>query len=288
MLTRNKTLTTLVIFLMFLLGMSGCSSTQPTLEPSHDKVKVFVSLLPQAYFAEKVGGDHVQVDVLIPPGADPHTYEPTPQQMKDLAEADLYLAIGTIEFEELWMGRIRGVNPAMPVFDTSRGVELIAGDPHIWLSPTRAKVQAQNIYTALSEIDAANQEDYQQNLQSFQVEMDQLHQDIIKQFKNIKHKEFMVFHPAWKYFCVDYGLEEIAIEQDGKEPTAQEMARLIDQARQKGIRVILTSPQHSAHEAEAIASDLQGKVIKIDPLSRDYSANLRQVTQELAAILSRD
>ena len=87
--------------------------------------------------------------------------------------------------------------------------------------------------------------------------LDQLHQDIIKQFKNIKHKEFMVFHPAWKYFCVDYGLEEIAIEQDGKEPTAQEMARLIDQARQKGIRVILTSPQHSAHEAEAIASDLQ-------------------------------
>ncbi len=288
MLSRNKKLTILVIFILLLTGLAGCSSTQSTLETTDDKVQVFVSLLPQAYFAEKVGGDHVQVSVLIPPGADPHTYEPTPQQMKALAEADLYLKIGTIEFEELWMERISGVNPAMPVIDTSQSVDLIAGDPHIWLSPTRAKVQAQNICTALSEVNVDHQDDYRQNLQTFQAEMDQLHRDIAEHFKNIKHKEFMVFHPAWRYFCADYGLEEIAIEQDGKEPTAQEMARLIDQARQKGIRIILASPQHSAHEAEAIASDLQGEVITIDPLARDYSANLRKVAQELAAVLSRD
>ncbi len=288
MLTRSKNLAVLVLIVLLLMGLSGCSSTQPTLETTDDKVQVFVSLLPQAYFAEKVGGDHVQVSVLIPPGADPHTYEPTPQQMKALAEADLYLEIGTIEFEELWMERISGVNPTMPVIDTSQSVELITGDPHIWLSPIQAKVQAQNICTALSEVDVDHQEEFQQNLQSFQAEMDQLHQDIAEQFKNIKRREFIVFHPAWKYFCADYGLEEIAIEQDGKEPTAQEMARLIDQARQKGIRVILASPQHSAHEAEAIASDLQGEVITIDPLAPDYSANLRQVAQELAAVLSRD
>lgn len=285
---RSKTLIILIVCGLFLAGLTGCLSAQPTLENNEDKIQVFVSLLPQAYFAEKVGGEHVQVSVLIPPGADPHTYEPTPQQMKMLAEADLYLKIGTIEFEELWMERLSDINQNMLVIDTSQSIELIENDPHIWLSPTRVKTQAQNIYAALSQVDADHQEDYQQNLQTFQEELDQLDREISQQFKNIKHREFMVFHPSWRYFCEEYGLKEIPIERDGKEPTAQEMARLIDEAKKKGIRVILASPQHSTHEAEAIASDLQGKVITIDPLAREYSANLRKVARELAAVLAAD
>lgn len=285
---RTKILAIIVILGLFLMGLPGCSPAQLTLDSNQSKVQVFVSLLPQAYFVEKVGGEHVQVSVLIPPGADPHTYEPTPRQMKMLAEADLYLKIGTIEFEELWMERLADVNPDMLVVDTSQSIELIDGDPHIWLSPTRAKVQAQNIMAALSQVDAQHQEDYQQNLEVFQAEMDQLDREISQQLKDVKHREFLVFHPAWRYFCEDYGLKEIPIERDGKEPTAQEMAQLIKQAKEKGIRVVLASPQHSTHEAEAIAGDLQGKVITIDPLARDYAANLRQVALELAAVLAAD
>lgn len=268
--------------------MAGCSSNQPTMESDNDKVQVFVSILPQAYFAEKVGGEHVQVSVLIPPGADPHTYEPTPQQMKDLARADLYLKVGTIEFEELWMNRLTGVNPEMLVIDTSQSIALIDNDPHIWLSPDLAKLQAHSIYQALSEVDAANKSDYQRNLQAFQAEMDQLDQDIKEELKDIKHRELLVFHPAWRYFCADYGLKEIAIEKEGKEPTAQEMAQIISDAKQKGIRAVIASPQHSTHEAEAIAHDLGGEVITVDPLARDYASNLRQVARELAAVLSKD
>lgn len=285
---RNKALAIVIALGLFLTGLPGCSSAQPTLESDQGRIQVFVSLVPQAYFAEKVGGEHVQVSVLIPPGADPHTYEPTPQQMKMLAEADLYLKIGTIEFEELWMERLSDINPDLTVIDTSQSIELIEGDPHIWLSPNLAKIQAQNIYEALRHIDADHQEDYQQNLQTFQAEMDQLDREISEQFKNIKKREFIVFHPSWRYFCEDYGLTEMPIERDGKEPTAQEMAQLIDQAKAKGIRVILASPQHSTHEAEAIAGDLGGKVITIDPLARDYSANLRKVTGELSAVLGAE
>jgi len=267
---------------------AGCSSSQPTVESDNSKVQVFVSILPQAYFAEKVGGEHVQVSVLIPPGADPHTYEPTPQQMKDLARADLYLKVGTIEFEDLWMNRITDVNQEMPVVDTSQSIALIDNDPHIWLSPALVKKQADSIYQALSEIDAAHQPDYQRNLQAFQNELDELNQDIKEELADIKHKELLVFHPAWRYFCEDYGLQEIAIEKDGKEPTAQEMAQIINNAKQKGIRAVIVSPQHSTHEAEAIARDLGGEVITVDPLARDYTSNLRQAAHELAGVLSRD
>lgn len=268
--------------------MAGCSSNQPAMERDSEKVQVFVSILPQAYFTEKVGGEHVQVSVLIPPGADPHTYEPTPQQMKDLADADLYLKLGTIEFEELWMNRITGVNPEMLVVDTSQSITLIEEDPHIWLSPALAKQQAYSIYQALSEVDAFHQPDYQHNLQAFQAEMDQLDLDIKEQLKTITHRELLVFHPAWRYFCDEYNLQEIAIEKEGKEPTAQEMAQIINDARQKGIRAVIASPQHSTHEAEAVARDLGGEVIIVDPLARDYASNLRQVAHELAEVLSKD
>jgi len=271
-----------------MLSKTGCSSHQPAMESTDSRVQVFVSLLPQAYFAEKVGGEHVQVSVLIPPGADPHTYEPTPQQMKDLAKADLYLKVGTIEFEEMWMDRIVDVNPGMLVVDTSQSIALIDQDPHIWLSPNLARQQAQSIYQALITIDAAHQPDYQRNLQAFQGEMDQLDQYIKEQLKNIKHRELLVFHPAWRYFCADYGLEEIAIEQEGKEPTVQEMVRIINDAREKGIRAVIVSPQHSTHQAEAIAGDIGAEIITLDPLARDYTANLRQAADELARALSRD
>lgn len=270
------------------MSIAGCSSSQTTMEKDNSKVQVFVSILPQAYFTEKIGGEYVQVSVLIPPGADPHTYEPTPQQMKDLARADLYLKLGTIEFEELWMNRITDVNPEMPVIDTSQSISLIEEDPHIWLSPALAKQQAHSIYQALSEVDAAHQSDYQDNLQAFLAEMDQLDQDIKEQLKTIKHRELLVFHPTWRYFCEDYGLQEIAIEKDGKEPTAQEMAQIINDAKQKGIRAVIASPQHSTHEAEAIAHDLGGEVITVDPLARDYTSNLRQAAREFAAVLSRE
>lgn len=278
----SKAFTVIVILGLTMNVLSGCSSSSKTVHNNQNSLQVFVSILPQAYFAEKIGGDHVEISVLIPPGADPHTFEPTPQQMRKLAGADLYLQIGTMEFEKQWMPRIKAQNSDMEVVDISQSVPLVDGDPHIWLSPRLAKIQAENIYLALKQIDAVHQNDYYNNYKTLLNELDQLDLEIAAQLQPVSSREFLVFHPSWRYFAENYGLQEIAIEQDGKEPSAQEMARLIDQARQKGIRVILVSPQHSTHQAQAIARDLGGRVITVDPLARDYAENLRKAAQQLA------
>lgn len=267
-------------------GAAGCAGSTQTIHSSQEAKRVFVSILPQAYFAEQIGGEHIKISVLIPPGADPHTYEPTPQQMKDLTKADLYLKIGTLEFEEQWMERIKAANPHMRIVDTSQSVEIIEGDPHIWLSPRLVKVQAQHIHDALAQMAPDHQEIFQRNHQAFQKRMDDLDGEIETTLSSAQVREFLVFHPSWGYYCRDYGLREIAIEQEGKEPTAQEIARIIDEARHQGIKAVITSPQHSGHEAQAIAQDLGGKVITMDPLARDYENNLRQVTHELADLLA--
>lgn len=276
----------LLVALLLSIGLLGCATSASTDTKSDQFIRVFVSIEPQAYFAEKIGGEHVKVSVLIPPGADPHTYEPTPQQMKELSEADLYVKVGTMEFEDQWMDRIQAVNRNMVVVDTSESIEIKDGDPHIWLSPRLVNIQADHIYQGLAQVDAAHQDNYSANLQAFQEEIERLDRDILTILGDVQHKEFLVFHPSWGYFCRDYGLTEIAIEDEGKEPTAQEMARLIDQARQKGIQVIVVSPEHSSHQAEAIARDLGGHTLTLDPLARDYSNNLRKSVQQLAKALS--
>lgn len=282
----QRLLSNLLIVLLLSVGLMGCSTSASTDSGTDQYIQVFVSIEPQAYFAEKIGGQHIQVSVLIPPGADPHTYEPTPQQMKELSKADLYVKVGTMEFEDQWMGRIQAVNRDMVVVDTSESIEIKDGDPHIWLSPRLVNIQAEHIYQGLVQVDAAHQQEYSANLQSFYEEIERLDRDILAILGDIQHKEFLVFHPSWGYFCRDYGLTEIAIEEEGKEPTAQEMARLIDQAREKGVQVIVISPEHSSHQAEAIARDLGGYTLTLDPLARDYSNNLKKAAQQLAKALS--
>jgi zinc transport system substrate-binding protein len=266
-----------------------------------DKLPVFVSVVPQRYFVERVGNDLVTVQVMVPPGANPAIYEPKPRQMVDLTKAKVYFAIG-VPFEEVWLNRIAAANPGMRVVHTEEGIvrQPMAAhhhrhdhedaqhgglDPHIWLSPLLVKIQVQNILSALIALDPAHQEVYKANCHRFLTEIDGLDGRLKKIFAGHRGLRFIVFHPAWGYFARAYGIEQVPIEIEGKAPKPSQLQSLIARARQTGIKVIFVQPQFSTKSAEVIAREIGGRVAFADPLAEDWMANLTAVAQEFKAAL---
>jgi len=243
---------------------------------------------------ENVGGEKVDITIMVPPGASPHTYEPTPSQMAALSKAKLYAKVGSgVEFELVWMEKLIAANKDMLVVDCSRGVQLqkMTGeherehrrmDPHIWLSPLNAKVMVQNICDGLIQVDPNNKDYYLRNMDAYIDKLDTLSNDIRNSLANIKTRAFIVFHPAWGYFAQEYNLEQIPIESGGKEPSAQDIANLIEEAKEHNIKVIFASPQFNPESAEVIAREINGRVVLIDPLAKDYIANMRLILSEMS------
>jgi len=263
-----------------LLGCVGNETEAPTAA-----LRVTVSILPQRYFVERVGGEHVAVNVMVLPGESPATYEPSPDQLRALSDADLYLSIG-VPFENAWLDRIASANDEMVVVDTAEGIERIEEggnpDPHIWLSPSLVRIQAVTIAEALRSADPAHAEAYEANLESFLEDIDELDAEIRETLAGVEERRFMVFHPSWRYFAEDYGLEMIAIEVGGQEPSAAELARLMSTAKEEGIEVIFAQPEFSTEAAETIAAEIGGEVLLISPLAEDWLNNLRRVASTFA------
>ena len=297
----------MVIFLPVLLA--SCRGTvdaaQPMIEanPSQAEMTVTVSVLPQKYFLERIGGDLVRVNVMVEPGASPHSYEPKPEQMRALSESAAYFSIG-VEFEEAWLERIAAANDSMLMVDTIAGIERMemAGheheydeadaiveaklDPHVWTSPELVKVMSQTIYQALVELDPEHEAEYRANLRLFLQDIDALQLEIKESLSGLKGNKFIVFHPSWGYFAREFGLEQISIEVDGQEPSAQELAELIDQAKTDGIRVVFAQPEFNTKSAEVIANEIGGTVLLISALEPDWLANMRTVSQTFGEMLS--
>ena len=300
----KKFLPLFISVLMIISLLAGCNS-----EKKSDKTLVAVSILPLEEFVEKVGGDHIKVYTMIPQGADPHTFDPAPSQMAKLSEAAMYVEVGAgLEFEIAYMDKIKSMNKDMVVVDSSKGLDLLEasehhhhdGDddddeeehehegstnPHIWLSPEYAQVMVQNICDALCELDNVNAEDYRLNAASYIAELEGLDQEIHDSLKDVKNRVFMCLHPQWEYFAKDYELMEIAIEVDGKEPGAQTLAMLIENAKANNIKVVFTSPQFSTASAKAIADAIGGKVVGIDSLAKDYVDNMRSILQAMKSAM---
>jgi zinc transport system substrate-binding protein len=265
----------------------------PTAEEG--KVSIIVSILPQAEFAEAVGGDHVNVTVMVQPGREPHTYAPTPSQMMSLERADLYFEVGAgLEFELVWMPRFVELNDDMLVVNGSKDVRLMtmegggAFDPHIWLSPKNAMTMVQNLYHGLIKVDPANASDYENNTRSYLQRLDRLDQNISAALAPLENRNLLALHPAWGYFAKDYGLTQRAIEVNGKEPTALGLAEILDFAKEYNISVVFAEPQFSTRTAESIADEIGGAVVIVDDLARDYIDNLEIVAVKIAEGLSAD
>jgi len=266
-----------------------------------EKVPVFVSILPQKYFVEKVGGDRVDVSVMVPPGASPATYEPRPKQMAAISGARIYCAIG-VPFEQVWLEKIIAANPDMLVVHTDRGVEKIPMgdrhdhgeqqrhghgmmDPHIWLSPPLVKIQAANILEGLVKVDPVHRREYEANCNRFSQELDALDAELRGIFAGKRDLEFMVFHPSWGYFARTYGLKQVPVEVEGKNPKPARLQKLIEHARNRGVKVIFVQPQFSKASAETVANAIGGKIVFADPLALDWMANLRDQAAKFKAAL---
>ena len=280
----------IAIFAVLLLAAATAGCTGPDRQDAGEVV-VAVTIPPEEEFVERVGGDHVRVILRVPPGADPHTYEPPPGVLAEVAGADMYAAVGSgIEFELAWRDKIAALNPEMLVVDCSRGVDLIragdgeqgGADPHIWTSPRNAKVMVGNIREGLIAVDPDNAEDYRRNADAYLEELDALDAEIAGALAESGVKTVMVYHSSWAYLARDYGFAEVPIESEGKEPSPQRIEHLIRQAEEEHIKVIFASPEHSTRNAEVIADAVGGRVVTVSPLEKDYIANMQHVASAFA------
>ncbi|WP_455281900.1 metal ABC transporter solute-binding protein, Zn/Mn family [[Eubacterium] cellulosolvens] len=271
-----------------------------------EKPRVVVTILPQEEFIEKIAGDKVSITTMVPPGASPHTYEPRPSQMKEITEAEMYAKVGSgLDFELVWMPKIIETNPNMLIIDSSKGIKLIETiadnengehetnereharkDPHFWLSPKNVIIMVENLYEGLVKIDPDNKRFYTENKDAYIESLKELDSTIMQTFSGLKTKKFMVYHDSWDYLAYDYGLEQIPIQKEGKEPTPEGIANLIDQAHENNITIIFASPEFEIQTAKTIAEEIDGSVILISPLAKDYIENLKRMSDEISKSLN--
>jgi len=271
------------------------------------KVNTVVSIVPQKLIVESIGGELVNVSVMVLPGNSPHSYEPKASQMKDLNDAKIYFAIG-VEFENAWLKRFQNQNKSLKIVDTAKGIEKISmvehhheedehedhghqhhdhddesKDPHVWTSTQNIKVIAKNIYNELISIDSQNSETYEANYKLLINKIDSVQSQIKEILKDTpKDSKFMVFHPAWGYFAHEYGLIQIAVEVEGKEPKPAVLVELIKEAREENIKAIFTQPEFSDKSAKVIADELGIKVIKASPLNPNWDENLINLAKAIS------
>ncbi|WP_086479359.1 metal ABC transporter solute-binding protein, Zn/Mn family [Oceanospirillum sanctuarii] len=292
-----------------------------------DKPLVFVSVTPQKYLLEKVAGDTIQIEVLVQPGHNPHSYDPTARQMARLAKAKLLMTTG-VPFEQVWLPRIRRLNPEMAIIDTLEGIveqkpaypehkddqhdetahddhdehsheaheheekhghkdhdheghDHDSDDPHVWMDPIKATAQARIMANALKAAQPQHAAIYEQNYQQLASEFKALDHEIHEALENYEGRTFMVFHPAWGHFAARYHIEQVAIEYQGKSPSARQLVSLSEKAKAEQIKVILVQEQFNQKPAERIADNIGARVVKADPLPENLPLAIRQLSQQL-------
>lgn len=274
----------LLLFIAICL-IVGCITEKPV---SDERLRIVVSILPQADFVKNVGGDKVKVTVMVPPGASPHTYEPTPSQLREISKAKMYFKVGSgVGFEQVWMDKIRAMNPDMVIIDGSEGITKRGKDPHIWNSPINAKKMVENFYNGLIQVDPANADEYTRNKDNYLRKLDDLDGYIHERLDGFTNRVFMIYHPAFGYFAEEYNLTQIAIEHKGKEPTPQVIQACIDKAKEYNLSYVYVAPQFATEHAETIAHEIDGQTVFIDPLPRSYIPNMRSVVASLSLEMER-
>ena len=278
------------IYILIILCLSAC---KPSAQ-SEQKPTITVTLEPLRYFTEAIAGDQYQVVSMVPKGSSPETYDPTPQQLVALNKSQAYFRIGHIGFEQTWMDRLASNSPQLKFFDTSEGIDLIrtaghqhgdhyhAGgvEPHVWNSANNAIILAENIYQALCELDASHQSYYKERLDSLKQAIQQTDQTI-RELLQKADQTFLIYHPALSYFARDYGLKQISIEEEGKEPSPAQLKTLIETCRKENIHVIFVQQEFDIRNAQLIADELGVTIIPINPLSYDWSTEMINVAKAL-------
>jgi zinc transport system substrate-binding protein len=269
---------------LFLLLLTGCAVP----EEAGDRIRVAVSVAPQAEIVERIGGGRVTVDFLVAPGASDEDLNLSPRKALALEHTDLYIKVGHPAFaiEARYIDPFLARHPEIRAVDMSRGMNLIldddhgheGGDPHVWVAPQTVAIAARNIAAALSEVDPPHASEYQVNLEHFLKDVDHLDREIRARLDGGR-RAFLVYHPSWGYFARQYGLEQIAIEAEGKEPGAIRLIGVIEQARRERAQVVLVP--YPRESAQVLAEAIGGRTVTADPQSADWEATLLRVAGAL-------
>lgn len=277
--------TLLVLALLLCPGWARDAEAQPT--------TVVVSILPQRFLVERLGGPHVAIEVLVGPGQNPATYEVTPAQMRRLSSARAWFLIG-VPFEAAWRERVSANAPAMHVVDTTAGIarrtaggaessgQAAFADVHVWTSPRLLQRMAATMRDALTALDPTHAGDYQSKHARLAAELSDLDQHLRTVLAPAAGLAFLVFHPSWGYLADEYGLVQLPVERSGKEPGPRSLSRVVTEARRRGITAVFVQKQFSQAVAEQVAREIGGVVVEVDPLAPDVPANLMAVAQAIA------
>lgn len=255
-----------------------------------NKPTVTVTIEPFRYFVGQIAGNDVNVNVMVPAGSSPETYEPTPQQMVDLSQSVFYFKVGQIGFEKTWMKKLQQNAPDMKVIDTSAGIRMLKTqsgniDPHTWMSIKSADIITSNIAKALMEKYPKKAEEYKKRLRDFRKnKLDKLQNEIDKyqsSIKGEKQKSFVIYHPTLTYFAKENGLKQYAIEE-GREPSITQLKELIQRAKSEDINLIFVQKEFSNRNIQVFIDATHSKAVEINPLSYDWEGQMLLITKEIA------
>lgn len=256
-----------------------------------NKPTVTVTIEPFRYFVEQIADNDVNVNVMVPAGSSPETYEPTPQQMVDLSKSVFYFKVGQIGFEKTWMKKLQQNAPNMKVIDTSAGIRMLKTqsgniDPHTWMSIKSADIITSNIAKALMDKYPEKAEEYKKRLRDFRKnKLDKLQNEIDKYLSTIKGeklKSFVIYHPTLTYFAKENGQKQYAIEEEGREPSITQLKELIQRAKSEDINIIFVQKEFSNRNIQVFIDATHSKAVEINPLSYDWEGQMLLITKEIA------
>lgn len=270
-------------FIICTLLIVGCATKSES-----DKKTIYVTITPMQSIVEEITAGDFDVEVIVPKGASPETFEPTPKQVTAFSDAEFIFSTGLIDFEQSLVKRISG---DAEVVNLSKDIELIAGscshgnhqhkhgiDPHIWTSPRALRTMVTNAHDAIM----AHYPDsvkYAEATERLLERIDTLDTYCAARIEAAGVEAMMIYHPAYTYYARDYGINQIAIEHDGKEPSLRQTTTLIEKAKEHGVKSIFRQPQYSEDKVRAIADAADAEIIATDPLAEDILAEIERVTE---------
>ncbi len=275
--------------LSFFILLISCNSYHSV----KDTDIISVSIAPFKYFINEIAGDDYEVNIIVPPGANPHIYEPYPEQINNLRKSKAYISNGFMGFEEAWLSRFYEINKNMVKLSLGDNIDPISSgphhesthservDPHYWVSPKCAFAMASSVKDLLCSLNPDEKKRYESNYNNLCLKISEADRLADSLFSGITKKTFMIYHPNLEYLARDYGINEIAVEFEGKEPPPSRFKELVDIARTENISTIFIQKEYDSRNASAIAREIGAGITVIDPLSEDWLKTVIEIITEL-------
>lgn len=279
-----------LILAFCLMSSAGCGNSENLGDKSAEKPIIAVTIVPEQTFVEAVCGDLAEVVTMVPPGNSPENYEPTAEIMEKFSDASLYFSIGVPTEETNILPNVGDIKvislqDKVAAIYPDRIFESGGRDPHIWLSPKRVIIMIETIANEMSALDPENETTYNKNAEAYIEQLEALDNQIAAALDGVQNMKFIVYHPAFGYLADDYGLEMYALEEEGKEATAQHLQKMIDLAKAENIKVIFYQDEIDSSQSEAFAEELGGKTIQLSPLAANYIENLKNMADTMASAM---